>query len=265
MPTFALEIVSRYFIRLAYKGTAYQGWQAQPHTDLTIQQQLNEKMSMILRESIDVVGCGRTDSGVHARDYFAHFDSARTDLGGNQDVVYHLNRVLPKDIAVKKITAMEENAHARFDAVSRTYEYHVITGKDAFNDHQAWEIRDVPDVMAMNTAADILLGYEDFAAFCKVGSDQKTTKCKLSEAWWMRHSDYIVFTITADRFLRNMVRAIVGTLMDVGRGKIGVEDVHAIVQSGDRSEAGQSVPAHGLYLTEIIYPDSYGVNVEEEI
>lgn len=257
--------MSRYFIRLAYKGTAYQGWQAQPHTTLTVQEQLNEKMSMILREPIEVVGCGRTDSGVHARDYFAHFDSEKFDAESNSDFVYHLNRVLPKDIAVKKIYLMEENAHARFDAVARTYEYHLITGKDAFNDHQAWEIRDMPDVRAMNTAADMLLEYDDFAAFCKVGSDQKTTKCKLTEAWWMRHGDYIVFTITADRFLRNMVRAVVGTLMDVGRGKIAAEDIHAIVRSGDRSEAGQSVPAHGLYLTRIVYPDQYKVNEEEDV
>lgn len=259
------KIVSRYFIRLAYKGTAYQGWQAQPHTNLTVQQQLNEKMSMILREPIEVVGCGRTDSGVHARDYFAHFDSERDDLGGNEDFVYHLNRVLPKDIAVKQIFLMEENAHARFDAVARTYEYHIITGKDAFNDNQAWEIRDVLDVLAMNTAADALLAYDDFASFCKTGSDQKTTKCKLSEAWWMRHGDYLVFTITADRFLRNMVRAVVGTLLDVGRGKISVADVHEIVKSGDRSEAGQSVPAHGLYLTQILYPEEYKVNEEGEL
>lgn len=256
--------MSRYFIRLAYKGTAYQGWQVQPHTALTVQHQLNEKMSMILRETIECVGCGRTDSGVHARDYFAHFDSSRADLGGNDEVVYQLNRVLNRDIAVKGIFLMAENAHARFDATSRTYEYHIITGKDAFNDHQAWEIRDMPDIVAMNTAADILLGYTDFAAFCKVGSDQKSTKCKLTEAWWMRHGDYLVFTISADRFLRNMVRAIVGTLMDVGRGKITVDEIHAIVKSGDRSEAGQSVSPDGLYLTEILYPSEYGLHKEQE-
>ncbi len=220
---------------------------------------------MILRESIECVGCGRTDSGVHARDYYAHFDSENTNLDGDDDFVYQLNRVLPRDIAVKKIVLMPENAHARFDAVSRTYEYHVITGKDAFNDHQAWETRDIADVMSMNTAADILMEYDDFASFCKIGSDQKSTKCKLSEAWWMRHGNYLVFTITADRFLRNMVRAIVGTLMDVGRGKLSIEDVHAIVKSGDRSEAGQSVPGHGLYLTRIVYPELYGLDKEEEV
>ena len=257
--------VSRYFIRLAYKGTAYQGWQAQPHTALTIQQQVNEKLSMILREPVECVGCGRTDSGVHARDYFAHFESEKATLADDNELVYHLNRVLPRDIAIKKITLMPENAHARFDATARTYEYHLITGKDAFNDHQAWEIRDVPNVHAMNIAADILTQYDDFAAFCKTGSDQKSTKCKLTEAWWMQHGNYVIFTITADRFLRNMVRAIVGTLLDAGRGKISPDEVRAIVLSGDRSEAGQSVPAHGLYLTRILYPDEYGVNKEDDL
>jgi tRNA pseudouridine38-40 synthase len=254
--------VSRYFIRLAYKGTAYQGWQVQPHTPLTVQQQLNEKLSMLLRESIEVVGCGRTDSGVHARDYFAHFDSA-INPNEQKDFIYHLNAVLPKDIAAKEVTLMPENAHARFDAISRTYEYHLLVGKDAFNDHQAWEVREVPDVMAMNTAADYLTQCDDFAAFCKAGADNKTTKCKLTEAWWMQHGNYLVFTITADRFLRNMVRAIVGTLMDVGRGKLTLHDVEQIVASGDRSEAGQSVPAHGLYLTRVLYPIQYNVNKED--
>lgn len=218
---------------------------------------------MLLREPVECVGCGRTDSGVHARDFFAHFDGTSEVLNKPEELVYHLNCVLPKDIAAKSIHAMPENAHARFDAVSRTYEYHLLAGKDAFNDHQAWEVKEIPDVRAMNTAADFLTSCDDFAAFCKAGSDQKTTKCKLTEAWWMQHGNYVVFTITADRFLRNMVRAIVGTLMDVGRGKISLNDVRDIVASGDRSEAGQSVPAHGLYLTRILYPEQYGLNGED--
>lgn len=255
--------MARYFIRLAYKGTAYQGWQVQSHTPLTVQHQLNEKMSMILREPVECVGCGRTDSGVHARDFFAHFDATSELLLKPEELVYHLNCVLPKDIAVKSIHLMPENAHARFDAVSRTYEYHLLMGKDAFNDHQAWEVREFPNIRLMNTAADFLTSCEDFAAFCKAGSDQKSTKCRLTEAWWMQHGNYAVFTITADRFLRNMVRAIVGTLMDVGKGKMTLDDVRDVVASGDRSEAGQSVPAHGLYLTRIVYPDHYGVNEED--
>jgi tRNA pseudouridine38-40 synthase len=255
--------VARYFIRLAYKGTAYQGWQVQSHTPLTVQHQLNEKMSMILREPVECVGCGRTDSGVHARDFFAHFDATSELLLKPEELVYHLNCVLPKDIAVKSIHLMPENAHARFDAVSRTYEYHLLMGKDAFNDHQAWEVREFPNIRKMNTAADFLTSCEDFAAFCKAGSDQKSTKCRLMEAWWMQHGNYAVFTITADRFLRNMVRAIVGTLMDVGKDKLDLDDLRTIVASGDRSEAGQSVPAHGLYLTRIVYPDHYGVNEED--
>lgn len=218
---------------------------------------------MILREHVECVGCGRTDSGVHARDYFAHFDSNAASLANADEVAYHVNCVLPNDIAIKSIHLMPENAHARFDAVSRTYEYHLLIGKDAFNDHQAWEIREVPDIKSMNTAADFLTTCVDFAAFCKAGSDQKTTKCRLTEAWWMKHGNYIVFTITADRFLRNMVRAIVGTLIDVGKGKASLEDVRNIVASGNRSEAGQSVPAHGLYLTRILYPEQYGLNEED--
>lgn len=261
MSTFAG--VNRYFIRLAYKGTAYHGWQAQPHTAMTIQQQLNEKLSMLLREEVNCVGCGRTDAGVHARDYFAHFDAATSVLAGDADFVYHLNCVLPSDIAVKTIYAVPENAHARFDAELRTYEYHLLVGKDAFNAHQAWEIRNMPDLQAMNTAAGILQEYEDFAAFCKAGGNEKTTLCTIEQAYWMQHGTYVVFTISANRFLRNMVRAIVGTMLDVGRGKLSPEDMHRIIRSGSRSEAGASVPAHGLYLTEILYPEVLKVNNDE--
>lgn len=252
--------MSRYFLRLAYKGTAYQGWQVQPHTTATVQHFLNEKLSMLLREPVEVTGCGRTDTGVHAREFFAHFDFDGTIPENDERFVYHLNAVLPKDIAVQQLYRMPENAHARFDAVARSYEYHIVRRKDAFNDHLAWENRDLLDEDRMNAAAKILLQYEDFGAFCKAGSDVKTTLCRITKAKWFSASDYLVFEITANRFLRNMVRAIVGTLVDAGRGKIEVEEMHRIIQSGNRSEAGQSVPAHGLYLTKVDYPEEYNLS-----
>jgi tRNA pseudouridine38-40 synthase len=249
--------VARYFIRLSYKGTAYQGWQVQPHTTATVQHFLNEKLSMLLREPIGCTGCGRTDTGVHAREFFAHFDFGGVIPENAERFVYHLNSVLPKDIAVQQLYKMHDTAHARFDATFRSYEYHLVRRKDAFNDHMAWENRDVLNADVMNEAAAIILQYEDFGAFCKAGSDVKTTLCRVTKASWFDAGDYLVFEITANRFLRNMVRAIVGTLVDAGRGKIKPEDMHRIIQSGDRSEAGQSVPAHGLYLTKVEYPLDY--------
>lgn len=214
---------------------------------------------MLLREPLEVVGCGRTDTGVHARDFYAHFDFEGTIPENDERFVYHLNAVLPKDIAVKKLFRMPENAHARFDARWRSYEYHIVRRKDAFNDHLAWENRDELDIDVMNEAAAIILQYEDFGAFCKAGSDVKTTLCRVTKAQWFGADDYLVFEITANRFLRNMVRAIVGTLVDAGRGKIQAEELHRIIRSGDRGEAGQSVPAHGLYLTKVEYPEEYNL------
>ena len=244
----------RYFVQLSYKGTNYQGWQVQAHTKATVQEILNEKLAMLLREKVDCTGCGRTDSGVHAKDFFAHFDSSNEKLYGDDDFVYHLNCVLPEDIAVKKIFSVKADAHARYDAISRSYEYHITSEKDPFNDHLAWEMRDEIDMSTMNDAAKIILQYDDFGAFCKSGSDVKTTICNVSFCEWKFDGKHLVFHITANRFLRNMVRAIVGTLLDAGREKISVDDMHRIIKSGSRSEAGQSVPAHGLYLSQVKYP-----------
>jgi tRNA pseudouridine38-40 synthase len=261
-------LLHRYFMRLSYNGTEFSGWQFQ-NNSITIQQIINEKMSLLLREKIEVTGCGRTDAGVHARKFYAHFHSERNDLDTDEKVIFRLNKIFPQGIAVQQITKVPERAHARFHAYSRTYEYHICRVKDPFGPKLHWEMTDLLDVDLMNEGAKILLTYDDFVAFSKA-SDVKTTICKLTRAdWQIKYGEEgtqhegkeigYVFTITSNRFLRNMVRAIVGTLVDVGRGKFTLDDVHRIVQSKQRSQAGTSVPAQGLFLTEILYPEEYGL------
>jgi tRNA pseudouridine38-40 synthase len=251
--------VARYFIQFAYKGTRYQGWQIQPHTSDTVQQVMNEKLSLLARETIGVTGCGRTDSGVHATCYYAHFD-AESNLTEDDDFIYNLNKVLPVDIAVQRIVAMPDSAHARYDATYREYAYHIVKTKNAFAENLAWYYSRSLNMLEMNRAAQLFLKQTDFAAFCKAGSDVKGTACNVTKAEWAASADRLVFTIGANRFLRNMVRAAVGTLLDVGSGKTTVDEVQRILNSGDRSEAGQSVPAHGLYLTDVHYPEQYKLN-----
>ncbi|MCX6311983.1 MAG: tRNA pseudouridine(38-40) synthase TruA [Bacteroidetes bacterium] len=260
--------MQRYFLRLSYNGTEFSGWQFQ-HNAITIQQIINEKISMLLHEHIEVTGCGRTDAGVHARMFYAHFMSEKENLDTDQKVLFRLNKILPYAIAIQQIIKVPEKAHARFHAFSRTYEYHICRVKDPFGPNLHWELTDLLDINLMNEGAKILLTYDDFEAFSKT-SDVKTTICKLKEAKWEikygapgtanegKAIGY-VFTITSNRFLRNMVRAIVGTLVDVGRGKITLDDVHRIVQSKKRAQAGTSVPARGLFLTEILYPEEYNL------
>jgi tRNA pseudouridine38-40 synthase len=243
----------RYFIQLSYNGTGFCGWQFQPGVP-TIQETLQEKMSMLLREKIDVVGCGRTDTGVHAKKYIAHFDCTHSDLAGKEETIFRLNKILPVGIAVQEIFLMQDNAHARFAATSRSYEYHISRVKNVFSQDTAWVTSEKLDIDKMNTGAKILLSYWDFAAFARVGSDNKTTNCTLTQCEWRTEGDELVFYISANRFLRNMVRAIVGTLVDMGRGKISEEELHRIAKSGDRSEASMSVVANGLFLTDVIYP-----------
>lgn len=214
---------------------------------------------MLLRESVDITGCGRTDSGVHALYYIAHFDALRTDLGANQDFIYQLNKVLPPDIAIQQIMNMPNSVHARFDAVYREYEYHIVDQKNAFAENLAWYFTRRLDISAMNNGARLFLHQNDFGAFCKTGSDIKNTLCTVTKAEWKNHEHRLVFTIGANRFLRNMVRAAVGTLLELGLGKITIADLKSILDSGNRSEAGQSVPAHGLYLTAVHYPEHYNI------
>jgi tRNA pseudouridine38-40 synthase len=259
-------LVYRYFIRLSYNGNGFCGWQIQPGV-ATIQETVNEKLSLLLHEKINCVGCGRTDSGVHAKKFYAHFDCERDDLDSNEQIIFRLNKMLPPGIAIQDIRKMISNAHARFAAFSRSYEYHISTVKDPFAQWMAWEHREILNVEAMNNGAKILMTYDDFKAFSKT-SDSKTSICKMTNANWKEEGkgkwsegkgEKLIFEISANRFLRNMVRAIVGTLLDVGRGKINEDELHRIIKSGDRSEAGMSVPAHGLYLTEILYPAEYNL------
>ena len=250
----------RYFIELAYKGTNYHGWQYQPGV-VSVQETLNKSLSLLLKTDIDIVGAGRTDTGVHAKQMFAHFDF-ETEID-SQQLVHKLNSFLPKDIAVFTILKVADEAHARFDATKRTYEYHIHTMKDVFENDGSYQFQLPLNIDKMNEACQILFKHNDFECFSKVNTDVRTFNCTIFEAHWTRgtaeqsgakqNGNKIVFTIAADRFLRNMVRAIVGTMINIGTGKISLEDFQKIIESKDRSEAGFSVPAHGLYLTKIEY------------
>lgn len=248
----------RYFIELAYDGTAYHGWQVQQNAH-SVQAALNKALATILRQPIETTGCGRTDTGVHAREFFAHFDAPQPPEGGvsalesTPFIGRGLNAILPPDIAIKNILPVHEDAHARFDATLRSYQYHIHFNKDPFLRGYSWQVRDVPDLELMNQAAAMIMDYIDFSCFSKSNTQVKTNNCKISRAEWVQTEQGMVFHISADRFLRNMVRAIVGTLMMVGKGEIPPEAVREIIESKNRSNAGMSVPACGLYLTEVKY------------
>lgn len=246
----------RYFIRLSYKGTNYNGWQVQENTPETVQQVLQDKMSLILSEPIEVVGCGRTDAGVHAKDFYAHFDCIQSGLHNDEsNAVYKLNKILPQDIAIKKIFRVKADASARFDAVSRTYEYFIHRQKNPFLNESSFYVFGKLDVEAMNRAAAHLLTVTDFTSFSKVNTQTFTNNCEVSFAQWIRLDDEsYVFKITANRFLRNMVRAVVGTLLEVGKGKLTLEEFKGVVDKRNRSEAGMSAPGYALYLSAIEYP-----------
>ena len=240
----------RYFIKFAYNGTNYHGWQSQPNAS-TVQETLTKAMSTVLNAPIELMGAGRTDTGVHAKMMYAHFNFEKEFQSDN--IVHKLNSFLPKDIAVFDIVPVAENAHARFDAKKRTYEYHIHTFKNVFQNELSWYNPQKLDVDLMNEAAKILLLHTDFECFSKVHTEVNTFDCKITTAYWQQNTNQLIFTISADRFLRNMVRAIVGTLINIGLHKITPTDFEAIIKSKNRSEAGFSVPAHGLYLTEITY------------
>ncbi|HEX8270661.1 MAG TPA: tRNA pseudouridine(38-40) synthase TruA [Flavobacterium sp.] len=240
----------RYFIEFSYNGTNYHGWQIQPNAT-SVQEKLNDGLSVLLSEKIETTGAGRTDSGVHARQMFAHFDYE--GFFEVPQLVHKLNSYLPKDIAVADIIPVHDDAHARFDAKKRTYEYRIHTSKDVFLQDLSWHYHNELDVEMMNLAANALLRHEDFQCFSKVNTDVNTFNCTVAEAHWEQHENKLIFKISADRFLRNMVRAIVGTLINVGLQKIHLDEFMEIIESRDRSKAGFSVPAHGLYLTHIEY------------
>lgn len=243
----------RYFLELSYNGKAYNGWQIQPDAP-SVQQTLQEGLSTLLRMPMEVVGAGRTDTGVHARRYVAHFDLPEP-LPDPAQFCYHLNALLPYDIAVHAARPVRPDAHARFDALSREYRYQISMRKDPFLHDFAYRLTVPLDVEAMNRAAQLLLLAQDFTSFSKLHSNNKTNICHLTRAHWEQRGSLLVFTIAADRFLRNMVRAVVGTLIEVGRGKIPAAEVERIAAGRDRALAGTSVPPQGLFLTGVAYPD----------
>lgn len=245
--------MQRYFIEIAYNGTAYHGWQVQKNAS-SVQEVLNKALSTICRQSIDTTGCGRTDTGVHARQLFAHFDALPNKEITSPRFLLSLNSLLPYDISAKRIFEVKPDAHARFDAVKRSYEYHLHFFKDPFKTNLSWHVRDIPDLDAMNKAAELLKEYTDFSCFSKSNTQTFTNNCQISRAEWVTNETGMVFHISADRFLRNMVRAIVGTLMRIGKHEMKPEEIRHVIESKSRSNAGESVPACGLYLTEIEYP-----------
>ncbi len=241
----------RYFIHLAYNGTRFHGWQIQPNAT-SVQENLNKAFSVLLQTGINLMGAGRTDTGVHAREMYAHFDSDNSfDI---TTLVHKLNSFLPKDIVIYDIIPVHDDAHSRFDATKRTYEYHIHQFKNPFIDELSWYFHQPLDIDLMNQASQLLFNYTDFECFSKVNTDVNTFDCTIFEAYWKRgKNDQLVFTISANRFLRNMVRSIVGTLINLGLHKITLDDFTKIIESKSREKAGFSVPAHGLYLTKIEY------------
>ena len=241
--------VVRYFIHFAYDGTNYHGWQIQPDAN-SVQEELQKALSVLLRHDVEIVGAGRTDAGVHARQMVAHLEwDGQLDC---QQTAYRLGRMLPRDIAIYCMEPVADDMHARFSAVRRTYHYYLHTERDPFCRQYSCELHYDLDFEHMNEAGRILCTYEDFGAFCKSHSDVKTTLCKVSEAHWIQvDSTHWYFRISANRFLRNMVRAVVGTMIDVGRGRITLDDFRKIVEGKQRTQAGESMPAHALFLEEI--------------
>nr|WP_314499022.1 tRNA pseudouridine(38-40) synthase TruA [uncultured Chryseobacterium sp.] len=240
----------RYFIEFSYNGKNYYGYQVQPH-DISVQEDLEKALSVILREKIKTVGAGRTDTGVHARKMFAHFETGKiiTD-----QLVHQLNSFLSADISIKRIFRVKDDFHARFDATFRTYEYYISMEKNPFTQDSAWQLwRRKIDVSKMNEACKILFEYEDFTSFSKLHTDNKTNICKIYRAEWEQTGTELKFTVSANRFLRNMVRAIVGTMVDVGSGKMQPEEMRRVIEEKNRNSAGTSAPAHGLFLVDVGY------------
>lgn len=248
-------MLSRFFIHLSYKGTNFHGWQTQKNA-ITVQEVLNRALSLLLKENVETMGAGRTDTGVHALNFYAHFDTMHPVSLFDENFVHHLNCIIPQDIAIYEITPVHATAHARFDALSRTYLYRLNQIRNPFMNEFAYFFPKKLDIDAMNEAAVILKEYADFTSFCKLHSDVKTTLCNITEAKWEITANELQFTITADRFLRNMVRAIVGHLLEIGLHKTDKEYFRRLIEQKVRASSGMSVAAHGLYLTSIVYPFS---------
>ncbi|MBE0651097.1 MAG: tRNA pseudouridine(38-40) synthase TruA [Bacteroidales bacterium] len=245
----------RYFLKLAYKGTAYHGWQIQENAS-TVQEELNHKIGVMTGDEVNLVGCGRTDTGVHAREFYAHFDLTVPLHFLEEDFVAKLNSFLSKDIVILGLCQVPKDYHARFSATQRTYKYYISRRKNPFERDFCLEYTGPLDLEAMQEAAGYLQKYTDFTSFSKLHTQTKTNDCVIKEAYWEVQGDKLIFTISADRFLRNMVRAVVGTLMEVGKGKMKPREVEDIINAKDRSRAGYSVPAKGLFLEKVEYPFS---------
>jgi len=246
--------LQRYFFEIAYLGTNYHGWQIQPNA-ITVQEVVNQSISKILKQDVNVSGSGRTDTGVHCKQQFFHAD-IETTLS-TDDLCYKLNSLLPYDISISKIAPVNSDAHARFDAISRSYQYHISTRKDPFRKELSYYFSKPLNIQNMNDAAALLCGEEvDYEAFSRIKTSVNNFICTVSKAYWEQKDESLVFHITANRFLRGMVRAIVGTLLDVGEGRTAVNDISEIIASRDRQKAGRAAPAHGLYLSKVIYPEN---------
>jgi tRNA pseudouridine38-40 synthase len=242
----------RYFIELAYKGTEYHGWQVQNNAP-SVQQKLNEAISILTRQPIETMGCGRTDAGVHATQFYAHLDF-NEPIESLSEFSRRLNSILPSDISVFDTHLVDISAHARFDAISRSYSYYIAKRKNIFQPDHVWFCPFTLNISAMQELSDLLLQHTDYGCFSKAGGQQFTNLCTISEATWIEHENGIQFKISANRFLRGMVRAIVGTMMDAGKNKLSKDQFLHILRSGDRKLAGHAVPAHGLFLEQITYP-----------
>lgn len=244
--------MTRYFLELSYRGSAYHGWQIQQNAP-SVQEIIQKSLATLLKESVLVVGAGRTDTGVHASFYIAHFDTNSTRDLQQDSFCYHLNAILPKDIAIHRIYPVKGDLHARFSAIEREYKYYIATKKNPFSLDRAYTYTQKLNMETMQEAADLLLKYTDFTSFAKLHTDTKTNICKIAYAGFEKENDTIIFTIRADRFLRNMVRAVIGTLLEVGKEKISVDDFREIIEKKDRSAAKSSAQSQGLFLTNIVY------------
>lgn len=254
--------MARYVIQLAYDGTSYFGWQVQPN-HVSVQAEITNAISTVLREDISILGCGRTDTGVHASYYVAQFDS--NNVLDCESLTQKLNSFFPEDIRVFNIKPISEDFNARFDASSRTYRYFICNTKQPFINKYSWQNHFKLDVDAMNTAAKLLVGKQDFTSFSKLHTNTTNNICNVTDALWYSHNDLLIFEISANRFLRNMVRAVVGTLVEVGKSKIKPEAIIDILNAKDRCAAGQSVPAKGLFLYDIVYDDMFSLQKPETL
>ncbi len=248
----------RYLLELSFNGSNYHGWQIQPNS-ISVQETIEKCLSTILKEKISIVGAGRTDTGVHASYFCAHFDCINS-IPDNSDFIYKSNSLLPGDISIKNLHKVKDDFHARFDALSRTYQYKLNTSKNPFLVHSSYYLKKDIDFNKMNLAAIKLYNYQDFKCFSKSNSDVHTFNCIITNARWTFNENYWVFEISSNRFLRNMVRAIVGTLIEIGEGKHEINHIDLVIKSKNREKAGYSVPAQGLYLTNIIYPKNSVLN-----